>query len=156
MDATELRALADALEPMARAPRFEDFDVPAFCAWVRACADAKPVGYATANDTACNNAPVGGQLFALTTPVAMPRPSEPTEAQIEASQAALDVLAERRRQVEAEGWTPAHDDTSISAARWRWPQRATRRIPLSMNASTAQAKTRCHRWQCFSRALKAL
>lgn len=45
----ELRALADALEPMARAPRFEDFDVPAFCAWVRACADAKPVGYATAN-----------------------------------------------------------------------------------------------------------
>src|SRR5690606_26692978 len=24
--------------------------------------------------TACNNAPVGGQLFALTTPVAMPRP----------------------------------------------------------------------------------
>ena len=45
----ELRALADALEPMARAPRFEDFDVPAFCAWVRACADAKPVGYVTAN-----------------------------------------------------------------------------------------------------------
>ena len=39
----DLRALADALEPMARAPRFEDFDVPAFCAWVRACADAKPV-----------------------------------------------------------------------------------------------------------------
>lgn len=26
------------------------------------------------------------------------------------SQAALDVLAERRRQVEAEGWTPEHDD----------------------------------------------
>jgi len=45
MDATELRALADALEPMARAPRFEDFDVPAFCAWVRACADAKPVAW---------------------------------------------------------------------------------------------------------------
>jgi hypothetical protein len=43
MDATELRALADALEPMASAPRFEDFDVPAFCAWVRACADAEPV-----------------------------------------------------------------------------------------------------------------
>lgn len=43
MDANELRALADALEPMARAPRFEDFDVPGFCAWVRACADAQPV-----------------------------------------------------------------------------------------------------------------
>lgn len=39
--------------------------------------------------TACNNAPVGGQLFALTTPVAMPRPSEPTEAQIEAGVKAL-------------------------------------------------------------------
>jgi len=49
MTPDELRELADALEPMARAPRFEDFDVPAFCAWVRACADAKPVGYATAN-----------------------------------------------------------------------------------------------------------
>ena len=49
MDSNELRALADALEPMAKAPRFEDFDVPGFCAWVRACADAKPVGYATAN-----------------------------------------------------------------------------------------------------------
>lgn len=49
MTPTELRALADALEPMARAPRFEDFDVPGFCEWVRACADAKPVGYVTAN-----------------------------------------------------------------------------------------------------------
>lgn len=43
MTPDQLRALADALEPMARAPRFEDFDVPAFCAWVRACADAEPV-----------------------------------------------------------------------------------------------------------------
>jgi hypothetical protein len=35
------------------------------------------------------------------------------------SQAALDVLAERRRQVEAEGWTPEHDDehTDCSLAR---------------------------------------
>lgn len=45
MDANELRALADALEPMAKAPCFEDFDVPAFCAWLRACADAKPVAW---------------------------------------------------------------------------------------------------------------
>ena len=43
MKPDELHALADALEPMAKAPRFEDFDVPAFCAWVRACADAEPV-----------------------------------------------------------------------------------------------------------------
>jgi len=27
------------------------------------------------------------------------------------SQAAADVLAERRRQIEAEGWTPEHDDS---------------------------------------------
>ena len=26
------------------------------------------------------------------------------------SQAAIDILAERRRQVEVEGWTPEHDD----------------------------------------------
>ncbi|MCO5213675.1 MAG: hypothetical protein M9936_28585 [Caldilinea sp.] len=45
MNPNELRALADALEPMARAPRFEDFDVPGFCAWVRACAEAKPVAW---------------------------------------------------------------------------------------------------------------
>ena len=49
MTPDDLRALAEALEPMARAPRFEDFDVPAFCAWVRACADEKSVGYVTAN-----------------------------------------------------------------------------------------------------------
>jgi hypothetical protein len=35
------------------------------------------------------------------------------EAELEATQytaAAIDVLAERKRQVEVEGWTPAHDD----------------------------------------------
>jgi hypothetical protein len=37
-------------------------------------------------------------------PAAQPQ-SEPTEAQ-----AARDVLAERRRQIESEGYTPAHDD----------------------------------------------
>jgi hypothetical protein len=31
------------------------------------------------------------------------------------SQASLDVLAERRRQIEAEGWTPEHDDTHDAA-----------------------------------------
>ena len=33
--------------------------------------------------------------------------------QIAGTAAAHDVLAERRRQVEAEGWTPAHDDKHI-------------------------------------------
>lgn len=31
----------------------------------------------------------------------------------ELSQAARDVLTERRRQIEAKGWTPAHDDTHV-------------------------------------------
>ena len=31
-------------------------------------------------------------------------------SEIELSKAASDVLAERRRQVEGEGWTPEHDD----------------------------------------------
>lgn len=47
----DLRALADALEPMAQAPRFEDFDVPAFCAYLRACADAKPVAHCAMLDS---------------------------------------------------------------------------------------------------------
>lgn len=51
MTPDELRALADALEPMARAPRFEDFDVPGFCAWVRACADAEPVAWVDVTDS---------------------------------------------------------------------------------------------------------
>ncbi|MDN2700181.1 hypothetical protein O0882_28110 [Janthinobacterium sp. SUN073] len=46
-------------------------------------------------------------------------PTAPT-AQGNATQAATDVLAERRRQVESEGWTTAHDDKydagSLSAA----------------------------------------
>ena len=49
MTPDELRALADALEPMSSAPRFEGMNVPAFCAWLRAQADAQPVGYVTAN-----------------------------------------------------------------------------------------------------------
>ena len=34
----------------------------------------------------------------------------PKEASRGPTQAVLDVLAERRRQIEAEGWTPEHDD----------------------------------------------
>jgi len=47
----ELRALADALEPMAKAPRFEDMDVPAFCRWLRAQADAQPVAWVDVTDS---------------------------------------------------------------------------------------------------------
>jgi len=53
----ELRALADALEPMARAPRFEDMDVPAFCRWLRAQADAQPVAWMYEHD-GCVDTPV--------------------------------------------------------------------------------------------------
>jgi len=40
---------------------------------------------------------------------------EPTEAQIEEvnTRAAFDVLAERRRQIGVEGWTPEHDDGHV-------------------------------------------
>lgn len=64
MDATELRALADALEPMARAPRFKDMNVPAFCKWLRAQAEAQPVAnlyYATS--------PHGGRRLAIADPL---------------------------------------------------------------------------------------
>lgn len=44
MDADELRNLADALEPMAPAPRFSGIDAPAACAYLRACADALDAG----------------------------------------------------------------------------------------------------------------
>lgn len=47
MTPDELRALADALEPMSGAPRFEGMNVLAFCKWLRACADAQPVGILT-------------------------------------------------------------------------------------------------------------
>ena len=43
MTRDDLRALADALEPMAKAPRFVGRDIPAFCAYLRAQADAQPV-----------------------------------------------------------------------------------------------------------------
>lgn len=43
MKPDDLRALADALEPMAQAPRFVGRDIPAFCAYLRAQADAQPV-----------------------------------------------------------------------------------------------------------------
>lgn len=45
MTPDQLRELADALEPMAAAPRFDDLPVAEFCAWMRQCADAQPVGW---------------------------------------------------------------------------------------------------------------
>jgi hypothetical protein len=45
MTPDELRALADALEPMSAAPRFDCLPVVEFCAWLRQCADAKPVAW---------------------------------------------------------------------------------------------------------------
>lgn len=45
MTPDELRALADALEPMSSAPRFEGMNVLAFCKWLRAQADAQPVAW---------------------------------------------------------------------------------------------------------------
>lgn len=116
MTPDELRALADALEPMARAPRFEDFDVQGFCAWVRACADAKPVGYVTANGLRSLRQddatvmlyahdylirPDHVALYTHPAPVAPqaepkrePLTDEQIEAQIEARDALLDFISE--------------------------------------------------------------
>lgn len=44
---------------------------------------------------------------------ALASPVTPAEPQ---TQAAVDVLAERRRQIEAEGWTPKHDDEHADGA----------------------------------------
>lgn len=48
-----------------------------------------------------------GEVYAAPIAQAAPQPEQ--------SQAVADVLAERRRQVEAEGWTPAHDDLYCAA-----------------------------------------
>nr|WP_297388199.1 hypothetical protein [uncultured Roseateles sp.] len=43
-------------------------------------------------------------------PLTDPAPAPAVEAQADMSSAARDVLAERSRQIEVEGWTPEHDD----------------------------------------------
>lgn len=45
MTPDDLRSLADALEPMARAPRFDGLPVAEFCAWLRQCAEQRLVAY---------------------------------------------------------------------------------------------------------------
>lgn len=54
----------------------------------------------------------GAILDAMRFVAAAPHPPATQEPPMHAwsSQAALDVLAERRRQIEREGWTPDHDD----------------------------------------------
>lgn len=56
------------------------------------------------NSSPPDNAWIGFQLGAAWAR----QPSAPAGAEV--SQAARDVLAERRRQIDAEGWTPEHDD----------------------------------------------
>ncbi len=43
-------------------------------------------------------------------------PAEPPPLVLWGSQALLDVAAERRRQIEVEGWTPEHDDAHNAGA----------------------------------------
>jgi hypothetical protein len=45
MSPDQLRALADALEPMSAAPRFDCLPVVEFCAWLRQCAEQRPDGW---------------------------------------------------------------------------------------------------------------
>lgn len=142
MTPDELRALADALEPMARAPRFEDFDVPAFVAWLRQCAEQQPVAWRTfdgegnydfrdyeSNENYMDDyirrngeryASWVEPLYAAPAPTAQRELSDEQiipddlKLQFAATAASRDVLIERRRQIEAEGWTPEHDDAHIA------------------------------------------
>jgi len=52
----------------------------------------------------------------LTTRAALSSPDHAGVGKVEGdgSAAARDVLAERRRQIEAEGWTPGRDDEQMS------------------------------------------
>jgi hypothetical protein len=45
MNSEQMRTLADILEPMAAAPRFDDLPVSEFCAWLRQCAEQRPVAW---------------------------------------------------------------------------------------------------------------
>jgi len=122
MDSNELRALADALEPMAKAPRFEDFDVPAFCAWLRACADEKPVGVYVHRPAELRYGvewlvgdpmPNGTQLFTHPAP-ASPQAEQPID---------LDAVAmQQMRQAAAEStWMPSgytSNDWIADVCRW--------------------------------------
>ncbi len=114
MKPDELHALADALEPMAQAPRFVGRDIPAFCAYLRACADAKPLtamdvddwaemhrlraevkgpdGYATWKDAAV--AERVRRVKAERQLSERQSASEPTEVQIKARDALLDFISE--------------------------------------------------------------
>lgn len=77
MTPDELRALADALEPMSSAPRFEGMNVLAFCKWLRAQADAQ----------GAPAVPAGWRLV----------PAEPTEEWLEVGRKAIeDALVEWR------------------------------------------------------------
>src|SRR5690606_10485464 len=107
MDSGQLRELAERLQPMAAAPVFDGLDIPALCDFLRQCADQRNEphqmlcathyckdcaalwrqhddrSFSLCSQTycmACNNTPVGGQLFALTTPVAAVPQPEPSEA----------------------------------------------------------------------------
>ena len=66
------------------------------------------------------------------------------------SQAALDVLAERRRQIEVEGWTPEHDDAhrtggmAVAAAcyaAWTLPSRPASEVVHTLWPWTGWAHT---------------
>jgi len=52
----------------------------------------------------------GARIAAAIRTLSSPDPADAGKVEGEQSAAARDVLAERRRQVEAEGWTPEHDD----------------------------------------------
>ena len=134
MNPDELRALADTLLPMAAAPCFDGIDVERAAAYLRAQADAHPAPVAPQAEPfvpharcktpdKCRRDGVCFDAWACSSgpaPQAEPK-REPKRderidlpdylrLQIAGTAAAHDVLVERRRQIEVEGWTPEHDD----------------------------------------------
>lgn len=135
MNSDQLRELADRLQPMAAAPGFDGLDIPALCDYLRQCADqrlSEPLqmlcathyckdcaalwrqhddrSFSLCSQTycmACNNTPIGGQLFALTTPVAaVPQPAQP---QPEPSAGQIEAAAYERAAQECEKYAGAID-----------------------------------------------
>ncbi len=122
MTPDDLRALADALERMAQLERYGSpgaLALESATAYLRAQADAQPVAWMHIDGRVISAATMdqayrdGGAMQSSLREYTIPLYTHPAPAVPQAepmTQAAQDVLAERRRQIEVEGWTPEHDD----------------------------------------------
>lgn len=144
MSDDELRALADALEPMARAPRFEDFDVPAFCAWVRACADEKPVGEVTnLGGILSTPLPVGTKLYAHPAPAVPQAEPDDDDALVLGEPDMLTPEDVRRLVPQAEPKREPLSDEQITDL-WSWASKQDQGPETTQQHAFARAIERAH------------